>query len=146
MIEIKRLQEYNPETATRMRQLLVELSRSGKDKGEIPAEWFQDIIASPWHDVLLAIDEGKILGMASVSIIMGAGIRRNVYLEDFVVSADARGKGVGRLLWQAMLDWGREKGAQKMEFTCGAGRESAQQFYLANGAEIYDTNFFRFEL
>lgn len=146
MIEIKTLKEYSPEVAADVRALLIELSRSGKDKGEIPEEWFLDVINSPYHDLILAMDGEKVIGMASVSIVMGCGIRKNAYLEDFVVSSAARGAGVGGMLWDAMIDWAKEKGAKKMEFTCGNGREVAQNFYKKHGAEIYETNFFRVEL
>lgn len=144
---IRKLDKHTPETATRVRELLIQLSRSGKDKGEIPESWFNDIIASPWHDLLIAEDDnGKIIGLASMSVIMGPGIRKNAYLEDFVTDQTVRGQGVGSALWDAMLDWAKEKGCQKFEFTCGNGRETAQAFYKSKGAEIYDTNFFRKEL
>lgn len=146
MIEVKRLAEYSPEVAEAMRGLLIELSRSGKDKGEIPASWFEEVIASPWHEVLLAEEEGEILGMATLSVTMGAGIRKNAYLEDFVVASAARGKGVGTMLWKEMVRWAREKGARELEFTSGKGREAAQEFYKHKGAEIYETNFFRLDL
>lgn len=146
MVEVKRLTEYNPKIAEAMRGLLVELSRSGKDKGEIPEQWFLDVINSPWHDVLLAVDGEVVLGMCNLTIIMGAGIGKNAYLEDFVVSESARGQGVGDKLWAAMLEWAKEKGAKRLEFTCGNGREVAQRFYKNHGAEIYETNFFRREL
>lgn len=142
-MEIKRLSEYTPETAARVRELLIQLSRSGKDKGEIPREWFQDIIASPWHDLLLAMDDGRVVGLAAVSVVMGPGIRKNVYLEDFVTDVAVRGRGVGSALWEEMLKWALEKGCRNLEFTCGHGREAAQGFYKANGAEVYETNFFR---
>lgn len=146
MIEVKRLEKYTTVVAEKMRGLMIELSRSGKDRGEIPEAWFQDITESAWHDILLAYDGEEILGMASLSVVMGAGIRKNAYLEDFVVSTSARGKGVGGALWQAMLDWGKEKGCKRLEFTCGEGREVAQKFYKEHGAVVYDTNFFRVEL
>lgn len=146
MIEISRLTEYSPEVAEAMRGLLIELSRSGRDKGEIAKEWFLDVIASPWHDVLIATEDGVVLGMASASVTMGAGIQKNAYLEDFVVAKAARGKGVGGQLWEALLKWAKEKGCKKLEFTSGKGREAAQQFYLHRGAEIYETNFFRKDL
>lgn len=146
MVEVRKLEKYDVNTAQKVRELLIELSRSGKDKGEIPEQWFLDVINSPWHDLLVAYDGAEILGIASVSVIMGAGIRKNIYLEDFVVSATARGKGVGGAIWEAVLDWGRERGAKRLEFTCGQGREAAQAFYKNHGAEIYDTNFLRIEL
>lgn len=144
---VKRVTEYSPELAQRVRELLIQLSRSGKDKGEVPEEWFVDIINSPWHDLIVAVDDDdRVIGMASLSTMMGPGIRKNAYLEDFVVDAEARTGGVGSALWDEMLAWGREKGCKRMEFTCGNGREIAQAFYKKHGAEVYDTNFFRVEL
>ncbi|MBO7664744.1 GNAT family N-acetyltransferase [Candidatus Saccharibacteria bacterium] len=144
---VKRVTEYSPELAQRVRELLIQLSRSGKDKGEVPEEWFVDIINSPWHDLLVALDDGgRVIGMASLSTMMGPGIRKNAYLEDFVVDSEARTGGVGSALWDEMLNWGREKGCKRMEFTCGNGREVAQAFYKKHGAEVYDTNFFRIDL
>ncbi len=140
---VKKLETYTPEVAARVRELLIQLSRSGKDKGEIPREWFEDVISSPYHDLLIAEEDGKILGIATLSILMGPGIRKNAYLEDFVTDSTVRGKGIGSALWQAMLEWAAEKGCKDLEFTCGHGRESAQAFYKHHGAEIYDTNFFR---
>lgn len=143
---IKKLEEYTPEIANRVRELLIQLSRSGKDKGEIPREWFEDIIASPWHDLLIAEDDnGRIVGLASMSVMMGPGIKKNAYLEDFVTDTSIRGQGIGGKLWDAMIAWAKEKGCARLEFTCGHGREQAQRFYKNKGAEIYDTNFFRYE-
>lgn len=146
MIKIEKLTEYSPEVAEGVRGLLIELSRSGRDGGEVPKEWFDELIKSDSHDMLLAVENGKILGMLTVTKLMGPGIRRHAYLEDFVVSAAARGKGVGSLLWEGLLVWGREKGCERLEFTSGADRESAQKFYQKMGAEIYKTNFFRKQL
>jgi acetyltransferase, GNAT family len=172
MIEVIKLSEYNERISSRIRTLLIQLSRSGKDKGEIPREWFEQIISSPWHDLLLAIEvtnqdeflkksseedtsvkewgavfsADQILGMATVSVVFGAGIGKNAYLEDFVVDNAARSKGIGGLLFQAYEDWAKEKGCKNLEFTCGHGREAAQSFYKTHGAEIYDTNFFRKKL
>lgn len=160
MIKIIAVTEYNKTVADRIRQLLIQLSRSGKDKGEIPQQWFEQLISSPWHDLLLAVESTEdsnvkqdkpvlpeqILGMASVSVIFGAGIGKNAYLEDFVVDQSARGKGIGNLLFNAYEDWAREKGCKNLEFTCGQGRETAQQFYRDHGAATYDTNFFRKKL
>lgn len=143
---IKRLDKYTPEIASQVRQLVIQLSRSGKDRGDIPEEWFNELINSPYHDMLMAIEDDKILGIATVSIHMGPIIRKNVYLEDFVTDASVRGKGVGSALWEEIIKWGQEKGCKNLEFTCGNGRDSAQGFYKNHGASIYDTNFFRKEL
>ena len=146
-MKISTLTKYDKETADRIRELLIQLSRSGKDRGEIPESWFSNLISSPSHDMLLAIDDdGKIIGIATLSIIMGPIVRKNAYLEDFITDESVRGQGVGSKLWEAMLEWGKEKGCNNLVFTCGQGREASQQFYKNHGAEIYDTNFFRKKL
>lgn len=145
-MKIIKLKQYTPESADQIRQLLIQLSRSGKDRGEIPEQWFIDLINSDSHDMLIAIDDDdQIIGIATLSVIMGPIVRKVAYLEDFVTDSKVRGKGVGSALWQAMLDWAKEKGCQRLEFTCGNGRETAQAFYKSKGAEVYDTNFFRKE-
>ena len=137
-MRVEILKNYTPEVAARVRELLIQLSRSGKDRGEIPKEWFDELIESPYHDMLIAVDENeRILGIATLSVTMGPITRKNAYLEDFVTDADVRGKGVGSALWDAMLKWCAEKGCGNLCFTCGKGREKAQEFYKAHGAEIY---------
>lgn len=151
---IKTLDKYDKETAERIRALLIQLSRSGKDRGEIPEEWFNDLINSDYHDMLLAIDDtktnddqvGPIVGIATLSIIMGPIVRKVAYLEDFVTDESYRGKGVGSALWDAILEWSKQKGCTELTFTSGQGREAAQKFYQNRGATIYDTNFFRLPL
>lgn len=143
-MKIMTLTKYDLETANRIRELLIQLSRSGKDRGEIPKEWFDALIASDSHDMLLAIDDNdKIQGIATLSIIMGPIVRKTAYLEDFVTDENCRGQGVGGQLWSAMLAWAKSKGCTELNFTSGHGREAAQEFYKRRGAEIYDTNFFR---
>ena len=141
---IKRLETYTPEIANRVRELLIQLSRSGKDRGEIPETWFNDLITSPYHDMLLAYDnDEKIVGIATLSVTMGPITKKNAYLEDFVTDSTIRGKGVGSALWEEMLKWAAEKDCGQLVFTCGKGREASQEFYKHKGAEIYDTNFFK---
>ncbi len=146
-MKIEALTEYSEETANRIRELLIQLSRSGKDRGEIPKEWFDELISSPSHDMLVAYDDdNRIIGIATLSIIMGPIVRKIAYLEDFVTDASLRGKGIGSELWDAMLAWAKGKNCTELCFTSGHGREAAQAFYLKRGAEIYDTNYFRKEL
>lgn len=146
-MRVKTLSKYNQKTADRIRELLIQLSRSGKDRGEIPKEWFEELIASPFHDMLIFCDDDEnILGIATLSIIMGPIVRKVAYLEDFVTDESVRGHGIGSALWQAMLSWAKAKGCTELCFTSGHGREAAQAFYKNKGAEIYDTNYFRLKL
>lgn len=143
-MKVESLTKYDEKTANRIRELLIQLSRSGKDRGEIPQTWFEDLIKSENHDMLVAYNDNKeIIGIATLSIIMGPIVRKIAYLEDFVTDESLHGQGVGSALWQAMLTWAKDKGCTELCFTSGHGREAAQAFYQKRGAEIYDTNYFR---
>ncbi|MBQ1373179.1 GNAT family N-acetyltransferase [Candidatus Saccharibacteria bacterium] len=142
-MKVKTLDNYTSESAARIRELMTQLSRSGKDRGEITKEWLEKIIASPYHDILIATDDsGKIIGIASLSIIVNLRDKK-AYLEDFVTDTTLRGQGIGSALWDAMLDWSRRKGCTELIFTSGYDREAAHRFYLSHDAKIYDTAFFR---
>jgi len=146
-MKIKPLTKYDKQTTDHIRQLLIQLSRSGKDRGEIPESWFTDLINSDSHDMLLAYDDdNNIIGIATLSIIMGPIVRKIAYLEDFVTDTSVRSQGVGTALWNAMLSWGKSKGCTELNFTSGPDRTAAQAFYKNKGAEIYPTNFFRLPL
>ena len=140
---VKTLDNYTSGSASRIRELMTQLSRSGKDRGEITREWLEEIISSPYHDVLIATDDGgKIIGIASLSIIVNLRDKK-AYLEDFVTDTSLRGQGIGSALWDAMLNWAKEKGCTELDFTSGYDREAAHRFYLNHDAKIYDTAFFR---
>lgn len=148
MIEIGAMMDYDAEVAAAMGKLLTQLSTKW-DGSAVSREWIEAVIDSPWHDQLLAFDEsGKLVGMATMSAVMGAKIGQNAYLEDFVVDAECRGQGIGSKMWDEIVKWGKMRGCRRLEFTAsGKDKKSgAVQFYLKRGVEIYDTNFFRLEL
>ena len=147
MIEIGAMTEYDAELAESMGKLLTDLS-THYDGEAVSRERLEEIIESPWHDILLAFDDEKLVAIASVSVIMGALVGRNEYLEDFVVAKDYQGQGVGAQMWDKIVEWGKAKGCRRLEFTSsGKGKKiGAVRFYQKHGAEIRDTNSFRFEL
>ena len=148
MIEIGTMTEYDTEIAEQMGTLLTQLSTKW-DGSPVSREWIEDIIESPWHDQLLAFDEnGKLVGMATMSSVLGAKIGRNAFLEDFVVDSECRGQGVGTEMWSKIVEWGKSHNCNRLEFTASGDNKKAGavQFYLNKGVSIYDTNFFRLEL
>lgn len=143
---VKILDKLTPEVATRIRELLTQLSRSHKDPGEISEQYIREIIDSPYHDILIAeSDTGQIVGIALLSVIANFK-KKKAYLEDFVTDNNIRGQGIGSKMWEEMLIWGKNHNCTELDFTSGQGREAAWEFYKHKGATIYDTNFFRKEL
>lgn len=146
MIEIGPVTEYDPEVAAAMGKLRQQLS-ARHDGSAISRDLIEELIESPYHDILIAADDGKVVGMTIVSIVM-ATLDRNVYMEDLVVDSECRGKGVGGKLLDAVQDWGRAHGCRRLEFTSSSREKKAgaKGFYESHGAEVRDTNAFRAEL
>lgn len=147
MIEVGVAEEYDAEVAGAMGRLLQDLSATAN--GEAPTrEIIEEIIESPWHDLLLAFDENELVAMASVSIVMGAKVQRVEYLEELVVRSDRQRQGIGTKMWEAIVAWGRKKGCRRLEFTSSDSgkKQGAATFYERCGAKRRETNNFRFEL
>ena len=147
MIDISALTEYDGDIAATMGVLRRQLSTK-YDGSPIPRDLIEEIIESPYHDILLAIDDNdKIVGMVVVSVVMMT-TRRNVYMEDLVVGEACRGKGVGGQMLEAVKDWGRRKGCQRLEFTSTSreNKENAIKFYESHGIMLRDTGQYRAEL
>lgn len=107
----------------------------------IPEERLRNIVESNYHDQLVARQtDDRIVGAATLSLIMAAGAGRKGYLEDFVT--DPETKGVGSALWREMGRWCLEQQVD-LHFTSRPTRIAAQHFYLNRGAEIRDTNTFK---
>jgi GNAT superfamily N-acetyltransferase len=146
-MKISVLMEYDADIAEQMGTLLKDLS-SHYEGEPVRREVIEDIIESPWHDIIVMMDGEKLVAMASVSVIMGALIDKNLYLEDFVVSHEYQHQGIGTKMFEAIMAWGQRKGCHRLEFTSsGKGKKAgAVKFYQKMGAEIRDTNSFRIEL
>ena len=146
MIEIGPVMEYDGDVAEAMGNLRAQLS-SRHDGSAIDREKIEELIESPYHDILIAADEGKVVGMVIVSVVLST-LDRNVYMEDLVVDSECRGKGIGGMLLEAVKDWGRNKGCRRLEFTSSNrdGKAGARGFYESHGAEVRETDFYRVEL
>jgi len=133
-VEVRVLTQYEPEIAAGLGRLMLDLSDSVSGD-PVAAERLRAIIDSPDHDQLVAELDGRIVGAAALSHIRGT-LGDKAYLEDFVTSNEARGKGVGHLLWVAMENWCTHRGITVMDFTSSYARKEAHKFYKSHGATI----------
>ena len=140
MIFVERLSTYTPEDAAGIGRLLPFLSESFSGM-PIPEHHLRSIVESPCHDQLVARQgDARIVGAATLSLIMGAGAGSKAYLEDFVT--DPATKGVGSALWQEMGRWCIERNTE-LHFTSNQTRIAAHHFYLNRGAQIRNTSVFK---
>lgn len=93
--------------------------------------------------VLVAVDEtGTILGSMTLIVFrIPTGVR--AWIEDVVVDAAARGRGVGEALNRHALDLAHELGAKTVDLTSRPSREAANRLYRRLGFEERSTNVYR---
>jgi ribosomal protein S18 acetylase RimI-like enzyme len=142
MVEIVEVSEVDDEVVAAMDRLIPQLSSSNPPptRSQLNA-----IVGSDTTILLLARDESGVLGSLTLALFrIPTGLR--AWIEDVVVDADARGKGVGRLLNEAALDLARRAGANTVELTSRPSREDANRLYRRLGFVERETNVYRYQL
>jgi ribosomal protein S18 acetylase RimI-like enzyme len=106
------------------------------------------LVASETSTLLIARasdEETRIVGMLTISIYrVPTGIRSIV--EDVVVDADYRGRGIAKLLLQEAMDVARKAGASGIALTSNPQRVEANRLYLAMGFKRRETNAYYYAL
>jgi len=123
-------------------RLIPQLSKSNPTPTK---EQLESIVASDSSQILLAKADGVIVGSLTLVIFhIPTGVR--AWIEDVVVDADARGKGVGEALNKFALAEAKRQGATTVDLTSRPSREAANRLYQRLGFVQRDTNVYRFEL
>ena len=106
----------------------------------VPAEYFAGMVAGDESRILLAERAGVITGYATLQL-RHATLdllvpRTDCHIDNFGVSAQARGMGVGRLLFAACRERAREMGAASLELSCWEANQIAMRFYKRMGMRV----------
>lgn len=103
------------------------------------------IAASPCTALFFAEAGGRIAGVLTAAAYeVPSG--RKVWIEDVVVDAAARGRGIGRSLVGAAVAWARSEGADRVMLTSNPARREARALYRSLGFGLCDTGVFRMDL
>jgi GNAT superfamily N-acetyltransferase len=143
-IRIEEVRQATPELQEALARLLPQLNST------LPVpdmERLRRMIADPAVTLLVAKDVDEIVGTTTV-IVYTTPFWIKARLDEVVVEASARGKGVGEALVSAALEIGKQRGAQVAELQSGRGpqREAAHRLYLKLGFKIRQTDVMRIEL
>jgi len=103
------------------------------------------IVADPDTTLLVAEEaDGAIVGCLTLHCFrIPTGLR--AWIEDVVVDAAARGRGVGAALTAAALERAYAAGARSVELTSRPSREAANRLYQRLGFVRRETNVYRHE-
>ena len=104
------------------------------------------IVASPaTRQLVAAAEDGRIVGLLSVAL-YDVPSGRKAWIEDVVVDAAARGRGIGEALVREALALVRREGVARVMLTSNATRRAAHRLYERMGFVRYETDCFRLDL
>ena len=142
MIRVEECNEVTEDLVAAMARLVPQLSSSSP----VPStEHLMEIVDSGATHLLVAVDDtdGSIVGsMTLVVFRIPTGLR--AWIEDVVVDAEARGKGVGEALNRSALDIAERLGARSVDLTSRPSREAANRLYQRLGFVQRETNVYRY--
>lgn len=126
----------------RLLELIKELAEYEKAPNEVTVSMdeFEAAGFGPdavWEAYVADVD-GRIEGMALYYIRYSTWKGRRLYLEDIIVTEKQRGKGLGKLLFDKVLEISKEKGYSGMVWQVLDWNEPAIKFYKNYGAAIED--------
>jgi len=99
------------------------------------AEVYSSVQKHPAMTLIVAEDDGEVVGLASISrrpqLRLAADL---ITIDELVVADSARGLGVGRTLLEHVKEMAGRSGARRLELETNRERESyRRRFYVKNG-------------
>jgi ribosomal protein S18 acetylase RimI-like enzyme len=142
-IEVSVATEATDELATALARLIPQLSSTAVPPN---LDVLSAIIRQPSNIVLLARDHsngGRIVGTLTL-VIFRIPTALRAWIEDVVVDASARGRGVGEALTKEAIRIAQSRGAATIDLTSRRSREAAHRLYEKVGFAVRDTNVYRY--
>jgi GNAT superfamily N-acetyltransferase len=96
---------------------------------------FADITADPRNVLIVAEQDGDVVGCLQITYIPGLGRHgaERSLIEAVRVRSDRRGQGLGRQLMVWAIDQARQRGCALVQLTTDKSRTDAHRFYLSLG-------------
>lgn len=144
-MKIEIIREVTDELMAAFARLIPQLSASNPapTRAEVA-----EMLASPATIFFIARDPecaDEIVGALTLALFrIPTGLR--AWIEDVIVDAHSRGKGIGEALCLAALAHARDAGATTVDLTSRPSREAANRLYQRIGFDRRETNVYRYNL
>ena len=118
------------------------------EEADPPGQRISDISSAlfgpaPAAYLLLARDDGELVGMASYSFLWpAAGLTRSLFLKELYVKEERKREGIGKALMHEVFRVALERGCSRVEWQTEMTNGDAQLFYAALGAPVFDGKVF----
>jgi GNAT superfamily N-acetyltransferase len=122
------------------------LLKANETLSEKSSAIFDEIVSRNDTKIFIAEEDGQVLGITTLYLLPNIrhGWHRG-HIEDFFVTADSRGKGVGTQLFNGVKDYCVNNGIKVIKLDSGNELVNAHKFYEKNGGKTTE-RFFRFDL
>ena len=141
-MNIKEITEFSEKTLAELNKLIPQLTTSRK---EISEELLRRIINAEDVHLFVAEDEKVIRGMLTL-VFYPIPTDLRVVIEDVIIDATARRKGIGQLLVKKAIEMAKEKGASIVNLSCSPNRVAANTLYQKMGFNKRETNVYRYDI
>lgn len=95
------------------------------------------------QSVLVAELDRQVVGFVTVSQHRHWAGDTDAYIGELVVAPDYEGRGIGKALVRAALDWARSQGYQRVAVATGAANTAARALYASLGFDDEDVTLSR---
>jgi len=92
-----------------------------------------EFLSDPRHHLAIALDEGRIVGMASGVHYIHPDKAPELWVNEVGVAPSHRGRGIGRRVLGVLLDHGRALGCGEAWLLTDDGNAAARRMYAAAG-------------
>jgi aminoglycoside 6'-N-acetyltransferase I len=101
----------------------------------IERELTAEFLADPRHHLVVAIDDGTVVGMASGVHYVHPDKHPELWINEVGVAPTHQGRGIGRGLVEALCARGRELGCGEAWVLTDPGNTAARRMYASAGGE-----------
>ena len=98
--------------------------------------WSAEFLADPRHHLVVAIDDGIVVGMASGVHYVHPDKPPQLFINEIGVASSHQGRGIGRRMLDALLERGRALGCSEAWVLTDESNSIARKLYAGAGGEI----------
>lgn len=141
-VEIRRITQVSDALEEAFARLMPQLSpRLGAPSREV----LRRVAGSETGELLAAVAGERIVGVLTLAW-YDAPSGRKAWIEDVVVDAATRGRGIGEALVREAMALARREGVARVMLTSNATRRASHRLYERMGFVRYETDCFRLDL
>lgn len=134
------IREGNPSHFSQILELIHTFSHFQKTPDKVTVTLEQMIADQDLFKCIVAEKDGKVIGFASYFFAYYSWSGKGLYIDDLYVKDEYRQQQVGKTLWDALLNLGKQHQCKSVRWLVSRWNENAIRFYEKSGATIDDTD------